>query len=304
MGNCSLSPSRRRNHFCSWRTNPCEIRDIVAQICFWSLSDPKTMAALAQVNKTWRDIACSEKFWRLRYDAIYGHHLTPEAILSWGTEYQVRFKFYQSKRNQVLQSRKWNGFFTRVSNKKTEILVTGLEGSGKTSLLSCIIGLDDLKEEKVGFRVLFRECKEFNIFSWDIGPQYDDIISNWHSIYIKSYFGRIQALLWIMDSSNLSDVISSCKKLKDILIQDLHLRMETIVLILANKQDLPNALPLSDISQYLPQCLKDRVWILKGCSIQDPRSVKEAIQWMCSAVQNYYCPTEALWDVEFPEFPF
>lgn len=58
------------------------------------------------------------------------------------------------------------------------------------------------------------------------------------------------------------------------------------LLVLANKQDSPAALPVAEVSLQLGlDNLKDRTWSVRGCSaIREDGQLNEALNWLVYAV--------------------
>ncbi len=58
------------------------------------------------------------------------------------------------------------------------------------------------------------------------------------------------------------------------------------VLVLANKQDLLNALPADDIAEALNLFLiRDRPWQIQGCSAKDGSGLQEGMSWLVKQVK-------------------
>lgn len=58
------------------------------------------------------------------------------------------------------------------------------------------------------------------------------------------------------------------------------------VLVLANKQDLLNALPADDIAEALNLFLiRDRPWQIQGCSAKDGSGLQEGMAWLVKQVR-------------------
>lgn len=62
------------------------------------------------------------------------------------------------------------------------------------------------------------------------------------------------------------------------------------LLVLANKQDSPDALPASEVSLQLGlDSMKDRTWSVRGCSaISQDGELNEALNWcVCMRIYEY-----------------
>mmetsp|Transcript_20413 Transcript_20413/g.31228 ORF Transcript_20413/g.31228 Transcript_20413/m.31228 type:complete len:90 (-) Transcript_20413:135-404(-) len=59
------------------------------------------------------------------------------------------------------------------------------------------------------------------------------------------------------------------------------------LLILANKQDLLNALPPDDISIGLDlTCIRDRAWHIQACSAKGGFGLQEGMEWVVEQVED------------------
>jgi GTPase SAR1 family protein len=78
---------------------------------------------------------------------------------------------------------------------------------------------------------------------WDVGGQ-DKIRPLW-----RHYFQNTQGLIFVVDSNDRERVTEACDELNKMLNED-ELR-EAVLLVFANKQDLPNAMSVAEITDKL-----------------------------------------------------
>merc|ERR1712003_573053 len=133
------------------------------------------------------------------------------------------------------------GFFAKALDAikgKTEhrILMVGLDAAGKTTILYKL-KLSEIVTTipTIGFNVETVEYKNISFTVWDVGGQ-DKIRPLW-----RHYYQNTQGLIYVVDSSDKERVQESHDELHKMLNED-ELR-DAILLVFANKQDLPNAMP-------------------------------------------------------------
>lgn len=59
------------------------------------------------------------------------------------------------------------------------------------------------------------------------------------------------------------------------------------LLVLANKQDLPGAMPVAEVAQRLElHKIKDRKWFIQGCSAPTGDGLWEGMDWLSNSVSK------------------
>uniref|UniRef100_A0A3P8RVX3 ARF GTPase 5 n=1 Tax=Amphiprion percula TaxID=161767 RepID=A0A3P8RVX3_AMPPE len=135
--------------------------------------------------------------------------------------------------------------FTRLFGKKQmRILMVGLDAAGKTTILYKLkLGEIVTTIPTIGFNVETVEYKNISFTVWDVGGQ-DKIRPLW-----RHYFQNTQGLIFVVDSNDRERVAESAEELTKMLQED-DLK-EAVLLVFANKQDLPNALTVSELTDRL-----------------------------------------------------
>merc|ERR1719240_2603958 len=134
----------------------------------------------------------------------------------------------------------------RMLNNKTEmrILMVGLDAAGKTTILYKLkLGEVLTTIPTVGFNVEKVEYKNINFTVWDVGGQ-DKIRKLW-----RYYYEGTQGLIFVVDSNDRDRIEDAREELTKILNED-EMR-EAVVLVFANKQDLPNAMSAAEVVDKL-----------------------------------------------------
>ncbi|KAK2848465.1 hypothetical protein Q7C36_010147 [Tachysurus vachellii] len=146
-----------------------------------------------------------------------------------------------------------SSIFGRLFGKKQmRILMVGLDAAGKTTILYKLkLGEIVTTIPTIGFNVETVEYRNICFTVWDVGGQ-DKIRPLW-----RHYFQNTQGLIFVVDSNDRERVAESADELSKMLQED-ELR-DAVLLVFANKQDLPNAMPVSELTDKLGlQSLRSR----------------------------------------------
>ena len=98
-------------------------------------------------------------------------------------------------------------------------------------------------ENDTGFNVETVEYKNISFTVWDVGGQ-DKIRPLW-----RHYFQNTQGLIFVVDSNDRDRISEARDELHRMLNED-ELR-DAVLLVFANKQDLPNAMTAAEITDKL-----------------------------------------------------
>merc|ERR1719486_377502 len=128
-----------------------------------------------------------------------------------------------------------------LGKKEMRILRAGLDAAGKTTILYKLkLGEIVTTIPTIGFNVETVEYKNSSFTVWDVGGQ-DKIRPLW-----RHYFQNTQGLIFVVDSNDRDRIGEAKDELNKMLAED-ELR-EAIVLVFANKQDLPNAMSVAEVT--------------------------------------------------------
>lgn len=127
----------------------------------------------------------------------------------------------------------------------------------------------------IGFNVETVQYKNIKFQVWDLGGQ-TSIRPYW-----RCYYADTKAVIYVVDSSDRERLSINKAELLAMLEED-ELK-DARLLVLANKQDLPDAMPPAELSDALGlDTLKDRQWsIHKTCAIKG-EGLEEALDWSIS----------------------
>ncbi|KAL7749063.1 ADP-ribosylation factor, Arf Arf6 [Sorochytrium milnesiophthora] len=165
-------------------------------------------------------------------------------------------------------------------NKEMRILMLGLDNAGKTTILYKL-KLDQHVQTipTVGFNVESVTYKNVKFNVWDVGGQ-DKIRPLW-----RHYYTGTQGLIFVIDSADQERLDEASSELHKI-IGDPEMK-NALLLVFANKQDLPNALAPAAITEKLGlQKLKDRAWYVHPSCATTGDGLFEGLNWLSSNIQS------------------
>ncbi|KAH3744912.1 ADP-ribosylation factor 1 [Pelomyxa schiedti] len=164
--------------------------------------------------------------------------------------------------------------FSGLGRKDMRILMVGLDAAGKTTILYKLkLGEIVTTIPTIGFNVETVEYKNINFTVWDVGGQ-DKIRPLW-----RHYFQNTQGLIFVVDSNDRERISEAHDELQKMLNED-ELR-EAIVLVFANKQDLPNAMTVSELTDKLGMhTLRNRKWFIQATCATSGDGLYEGLDWL------------------------
>merc|ERR1711861_27082 len=109
----------------------------------------------------------------------------------------------------------------------------------------------------VGFNVETVEYKNINFSVWDVGGQ-DKIRKLW-----RYYYQNTQGLIFVVDSNDHDRIEDARGELMKMLQED-EMR-DAVVLVFANKQDLPNSMTAAEVTEKLGlKSMQTRKWFMQS----------------------------------------
>ncbi|XP_050518065.1 ADP-ribosylation factor 4-like [Diabrotica virgifera virgifera] len=166
--------------------------------------------------------------------------------------------------------------FNRLFSKKPmRILTVGLDAAGKTTILYKLKLGDEIVTTipTIGFNVETVEYKNISFTVWDVGGQ-TRIRKLW-----KHYFANTDGLIFVVDSNDRDRIAEAEEELHNILGEDEF--RDCILLIFANKQDLPNLMSTAELTDKLKlHTLKNRRWYIQATCATQGNGLYEGLDWL------------------------
>ncbi|XP_010537193.1 PREDICTED: ADP-ribosylation factor-related protein 1-like [Tarenaya hassleriana] len=174
-----------------------------------------------------------------------------------------------------------------VTTTEFHVLILGIDKAGKTTFLEKLKSIYSISEglppdrivPTVGLNIGRIEVSNTKVVFWDLGGQ-PGLRSIW-----EKYYEEAHALIYLIDAacpSRFEDSKSALEKA---------LRHEDLqgapLLILVNKQDLPNAVSAEELDRYLDiKKLDERVCMFEAVSGFDGRGIRESMEWLVGVMEK------------------
>merc|ERR1712217_484033 len=161
-----------------------------------------------------------------------------------------------------------------LRKQEMRILMLGLDAAGKTTILYKLkLGEVITTIPTIGFNVEAVEYKNISFTVWDVGGQ-DKIRKLW-----RHYYTGTQGLIFVVDSNDRDRVEDAREELMKMLNED-EMR-DALLLVFANKQDLPNAMPAAEVAQKLGlHNMRNRQWFIQSACATTGDGLYEGLDWM------------------------
>lgn len=170
--------------------------------------------------------------------------------------------------------------YSLFGDREARILVLGLDNAGKTTILYRLqVGEVVSTIPTIGFNVETVTYKNIKFQVWDLGGQ-TSIRPYW-----RCYFPNTQAVIYVVDSSDTERLDISKTEFHAILEED-ELK-DAVILVYANKQDLPGALDDAKISEALElHKIKNRQWSIFKTSAIKGDGLFEGLDWLSETLKT------------------
>ncbi|KAJ8637836.1 hypothetical protein MRB53_012103 [Persea americana] len=166
------------------------------------------------------------------------------------------------------------------ARKEMRILMVGLDAAGKTTILYKLkLGEIVTTIPTIGFNVETVDYKNVSFTVWDVGGQ-DKIRPLW-----RHYFQNTQGLIFVIDSNDKERISEARDELHRMFSEE-ELRDATL-LVFANKQDLPNAMSVSEITDKLGlHSLRQRRWYIQSACATTGEGLYEGLDWLSNNIST------------------
>jgi len=174
-----------------------------------------------------------------------------------------------------------------AGKKESRILMVGLDAAGKTTVLYKLkLGEVVTTIPTIGFNVETVEYKNINFTVWDVGGQ-DKIRPLW-----RHYYQNTQGVIFVVDSNDRERVDDSAQ-CENSAKEELHRMLgedelrDAALLVLANNQDLPNAMTVNEITEKLGlNQIRNRKWYIQGCCATTGDGLYEGLDWLAKTLKE------------------
>ncbi|TIC12910.1 Pentafunctional AroM protein [Wallemia mellicola] len=164
--------------------------------------------------------------------------------------------------------------------KELRLLMLGLDAAGKTTILYKLkLNQSVTTIPTVGFNVETVTYKNVKFNVWDVGGQ-DKIRPLW-----RHYYTGTQGLVFVIDSQDRDRIDEARQELHRIL-GDREMR-DCLLLVFANKQDLPGAMSPAEVTEKLGlHKMRERSWYVHPSCATTGEGLFEGLSWLSTNVKK------------------
>merc|ERR1712151_148892 len=186
----------------------------------------------------------------------------------------------QSVRKKLMGNWFSTVFQSLFGQKELRILILGLDGAGKTTILYRLqVGEVVTTIPTIGFNVETVTYKNLKFQVWDLGGQ--TLIRP----YWRCYYSNTDAVIYVVDSCDRDRMGISKQELLAMLDEE-ELR-SSILLVFANKQDMDQAMSPAEIAKELGLAsIKNRKWQIFKTSALRNIGLEEGMEWLVDALKD------------------
>eukprot|EP01083_Nonionella_stella_P053552 141623_1 len=171
------------------------------------------------------------------------------------------------------------GVFSRRKKPRLRCLLLGLDAAGKTTIVSHLkLGKASETVPTIGFNVETVKCRKLKINIWDVGGQ-DRLRPLW-----RHYYSGTSGIIFVVDSSDRARMEQAKEELH--FLMDEQELEETVFLILANKQDMPGAIPPEEVAKLLEVDALPNAHTVMPSVAKTGEGIEEAMDWLLDNVRS------------------
>ena len=218
----------------------------------------------------------------------------------------------------------FKGVFDNRGNVQVNIIMVGLAGAGKSKILKQFkLGKIVKSTPTIGVSTENVTYKNLRLTVWDVGGN-DKIWPQWR-LYLSHFITNIYGIIFVIDSADRTKMVEAKSELLRI-VND-HKLKHAVLLILANKQDLPDAMSLEEVRKLLGlgdfgdartmglystgcrngyewKTLDNRHWILCECTAPTKEGLYKGMDWMgwhLKQKRHHYRATHQITELQITE---
>ena len=160
-----------------------------------------------------------------------------------------------------------------IFTKDKKILMVGVHASGKTTILYRLkLGKTIVPIPTIGFNVETVEYKGVNFTMWDVGGA-DKIYPLW-----RHYVNDCKGVIFVVDSNDRESIPEARHNLH-VLVNSKEFG-NNVLLVLANKQDLPQSLTVAEVTERLELQSLTCKWHVEAACGTSGDGLYEGLDWL------------------------
>lgn len=170
-----------------------------------------------------------------------------------------------------------------LRQREVNILVVGLDNSGKTSILNYLRPKEtrvNASVPTVGFNIENFTYQGLSFTAFDMSGQ-----SRYRTLW-GNYYRTSDGIIFVIDSSDKARILVAREELQQLLVHPDVLKRKTPILLFANKMDVRDALSDVGVSSALGlENITNKSWYICSTNALSGEGILTGIEWLSSAIK-------------------
>jgi len=169
----------------------------------------------------------------------------------------------------------------KKKQKETKLIVTGLDSSGKTTILNNFLKKPKLENPPSPTMGIQIETTEYKKHTWRI---YELSGSERFRKQWNVYYEKTNGIIFIIDCNDKTRFDTAMGELQNLLTAD---ELENVpVLIFANKMDISTAIKVTEVTERVKNLkyLEDRKWHVQQCCGYSGVGLPDGFDWLSNTL--------------------
>ncbi|ORX73105.1 ARF/SAR superfamily [Linderina pennispora] len=168
-----------------------------------------------------------------------------------------------------------------AGNTKVRVLMLGLDAPGKTSILYRLLtGRFCTTCATIGYNTETVPYNNMQFELCDVGGAHGARRLWYH------YFGDMLGVIFVIDSNDRERMSEARDELRRLMNEDVFYERDIPVLVLANKQDLPNAMTQDEVAEKLGLYSERHIrWTVMPSCAKTGEGLFEGLNWLCESIK-------------------
>jgi ADP-ribosylation factor-like protein 6 len=171
-----------------------------------------------------------------------------------------------------------------LGRRDVNVLVVGLDNSGKSSLLNFLRPRETQKDNivpTVGFNVEQFSCKGLSFTAFDMSGQ-----SRYRTLW-GNYYRTTNGIIFVIDSSDKARILIAREEVQQLLAHPDISSRNIPILFFANKMDIRDALSDVGVSSALGlDSITNKSWYICSSNALIGDGIADGIEWLSSAIKT------------------
>ncbi|EQC28824.1 arf/Sar family, other [Saprolegnia diclina VS20] len=164
-----------------------------------------------------------------------------------------------------------------ASRHETKMVLLGLDAVGKTTILYQLrLGECVTTFSTGGMNVETFQFENLDCTMWDLGSSYRV------STIIHHYYECADAIIFVVDANDRARIEFARRQLHEMAVAN-ELK-DAVLLVYGNKQDLPNAMSVSELTEALALHSVPQQWFVQACCATTGEGLHDGLRWLATTL--------------------